>query len=79
MPQGSVPPPNPPEWLNLSPAPTPATGVWEGTPTSADAPATGDWTPGRATAPQGEAAPPRPALPGYEILGELGRGGMGVV
>src|SRR5262249_51812291 len=32
------------------------------------------------TTPHGEAGPPRTtAVPGYEILGELGRGGMGVV
>src|SRR5215472_11850631 len=32
------------------------------------------------TTPRGEAGPPRTtAIPGYEILGELGRGGMGVV
>src|SRR5262249_13452914 len=32
------------------------------------------------TTPRGEAGPPRTtAVPGYEILGELGRGGMGVV
>ena len=32
------------------------------------------------TTPKGEAGPPRTtAVPGYEILGELGRGGMGVV
>jgi serine/threonine protein kinase len=37
-------------------------------------PATGDWP-----APSGAASADWPTVPGYEILGEVGRGGMGVV
>src|SRR5262245_50711931 len=36
--------------------------------------ATGDWLP-----PTRLSAPELPAIPGYEIIEELGRGGMGVV
>src|SRR5262245_47434795 len=37
-------------------------------------------SPSAGTTPRGEAGPPRTtAVPGYEMLGELGRGGMGVV
>src|SRR4051812_8550158 len=37
-------------------------------------PATGDWP-----APAGEVPADWPTVPGYEVMGELGRGGMGVV
>ncbi|HSQ55102.1 MAG TPA: protein kinase, partial [Gemmata sp.] len=39
-----------------------------------DPSATGEWAP-----PAGSAVHERPAIPGYEIVAELGRGGMGVV
>ncbi len=77
-------PPEPPTGRD-TPAPTGGRGTKPdldrpSSSTVADSQRTCTWVNGEAAAaPAPAAAPPLPQIPGYEVLSELGRGGMGVV
>jgi hypothetical protein len=80
-PDGALPQPDRPldairEPSRTTPAEPPASPAEEVTPRPPPAPAEGETLPPERPA---DAAAARPAVPGYEVFAELGRGGMGVV